>query len=66
MDKSAIVIGSGAGGMATAIRLSSLGLQVTVIEKNPVAGGKIGQIREKGIDLIQVHRCLPCHIWLTT
>lgn len=48
MTKTAIVIGAGVGGMATAIRLASLGLQVKVIEKNPVAGGKIGQIRAKG------------------
>jgi len=48
MEKSAIVIGSGAGGLATAIRLSALGLKVSVFEKNSVPGGKIGQIREKG------------------
>jgi len=48
MTKTAIVIGAGVGGLATAIRLASLGLQVSVFEKNPVAGGKIGQIREKG------------------
>lgn len=48
MDKSAIVIGSGAGGLATAIRLSALGLKVSVFEKNGVPGGKIAQIRDKG------------------
>jgi phytoene desaturase len=48
MDKSAIVIGSGAGGLATAIRLSALGLKVSLFEKNAVPGGKIGQIRENG------------------
>jgi len=48
MGKSAIVIGSGAGGLATAIRLSALGLKVSVFEKNPVPGGKIAEIREKG------------------
>ena len=48
MDKSAIVIGSGAGGLAAAIRLSAMGLKVSVFEKNSVPGGKIGQIREKG------------------
>jgi len=48
MNNKAIVIGSGAGGLATAIRLSVMGLQVSVFEKNPVPGGKIGEIREKG------------------
>jgi len=48
MDKSAIVIGSGAGGLATAIRLSELGLKVSVFEKNGIPGGKIGQISENG------------------
>ncbi len=48
MEKSAIVIGSGAGGLAAAIRLSALGLKVSVFEKNSIPGGKIGQINEKG------------------
>jgi diapolycopene oxygenase len=48
MTNTAIVIGAGAGGLATAIRLSNMGLQVMVFEKNPLAGGKIGQIREQG------------------
>jgi phytoene desaturase len=48
MTKNAIVIGAGVGGLATAIRLASMGLQVKVFEKNPRAGGKIGQIRQKG------------------
>jgi len=48
MNTSAIVIGSGAGGLATAIRLSALGLKVSVFEKNAVPGGKIGQIQESG------------------
>jgi len=48
MTKTAIVIGAGVGGLATAIRLASLGMQVKVFEKNPVAGGKIAQIREEG------------------
>ncbi|MDF1576563.1 MAG: phytoene desaturase family protein [Bacteroidales bacterium] len=48
MGKIAIVIGSGAGGLATAIRLSAMGHQVSVFEKNSVPGGKIGQINENG------------------
>lgn len=48
MEKSAIVIGSGAGSLAIAIRLSAMGLKVSVFEQNNVPGGKIGQIHEKG------------------
>jgi phytoene desaturase len=48
MEKKALVIGSGIGGLATAIRLSAMGMEVSVFEKNPVPGGKIGEIREKG------------------
>jgi len=35
------VIGSGVGGLATAIRLAKLGLKVTVYEKNSFVGGKV-------------------------
>ena len=34
-----LVIGSGAGGLATAVTAASLGLQVLVVEKEPVLGG---------------------------
>lgn len=46
--KTAIVIGSGIGGLASALRLSRKGYQVKVFEKNPGPGGKIGQFFEKG------------------
>ena len=39
--KTAIVVGSGAGGLATAIRLLSLGFQVTVFDALPHPGGKM-------------------------
>jgi len=41
MDKTAIVIGAGLGGMATAIRLARQGWQVKVLEKNTRVGGKL-------------------------
>jgi phytoene desaturase len=44
----AAVIGSGAGGMAAAIRLANKGYRVTVFEKNDHSGGKISEIRGKG------------------
>ena len=42
------VIGSGIGGMAVAIRLALKGYEVTVFEKNPSPGGKLGLIERKG------------------
>jgi phytoene desaturase len=39
--KSAIVIGAGLGGLASAIRLRRAGWKVTVLEKNMRAGGKL-------------------------
>ncbi|MEI7504792.1 MAG: FAD-dependent oxidoreductase, partial [Paludibacter sp.] len=39
------VIGAGIGGLAAAIRLSVKGHEVTVFEKNKVAGGKIFQLK---------------------
>lgn len=41
MSKKVIVIGGGIAGMQTAVTLSELGLQTTIIEKNEVLGGKL-------------------------
>ncbi len=41
MKEQVIVIGSGVGGMAAAIRLAKLGHEVTVLEKNSFFGGKV-------------------------
>ncbi|NDC77712.1 MAG: phytoene desaturase, partial [Chitinophagia bacterium] len=46
--RTAIVIGSGVGGLATAIRLAVKGYAVTVLEKNARAGGKLGLIERDG------------------
>ena len=43
-----IVIGSGIGGLATAIRLACKGYEVTVLEKNDAPGGKLGLIERNG------------------
>ena len=48
MIKMVIVIGSGVGSMATAIRLADQGYTVEVFEKNPAPGGKMSEIRGKG------------------
>jgi phytoene desaturase len=39
----AIIIGSGVGGLATAIRLKCLGFDVQVFEANPYPGGKLSE-----------------------
>lgn len=41
MSKKAIIIGSGLAGLASAIRLSSKGIQTHVFEKNGYPGGKV-------------------------
>lgn len=41
MKKNVIVIGSGVGGLATAIRLANSGFKVKVFEKNSFIGGKV-------------------------
>ncbi|MHA6482456.1 phytoene desaturase family protein [Paenibacillus sp. strain BS8-2] len=43
-----VVIGAGLGGLAAAIRLSSLGYRVTVVEQQPSAGGKLQRIEAAG------------------
>ena len=40
-----IVIGAGAGGLAAACDLARQGVEVTLIERAPVTGGKIHQQR---------------------
>jgi diapolycopene oxygenase len=43
-----VVIGAGLGGMSAAIMLARKGFQVTVIEKNSHAGGKLNQLQVQG------------------
>jgi phytoene desaturase len=44
----AVVIGSGFGGLALAIRLRAAGLDVTILEKRDKIGGRAYQLEEKG------------------
>lgn len=48
MNKKAIVIGSGLGGLATALRLARRGYRVEVIEQYKQAGGRLNQLESKG------------------
>jgi monoamine oxidase len=45
---SVIIVGAGAGGIATAARLAKAGLKVTVIEKNDFTGGRCSLIHRDG------------------
>lgn len=44
----AVVIGSGFGGLAAAIRLRAAGHRVSLVEAGPRLGGRAGQIRDAG------------------
>ena len=46
--KKAIIVGGGIGGIATAIRMSVMGYEVDLFEKNDVAGGKMYLIEKDG------------------
>lgn len=47
-NATAIVIGAGLGGIATAAKLASNGYKVTVLEKNATPGGRCGQLTRDG------------------
>ncbi|KAI0379145.1 phytoene desaturase [Hypomontagnella monticulosa] len=47
-QKRAIVVGAGAGGIATAARLAKSGFAVTVLEKNSFTGGRCSLIHHEG------------------
>jgi phytoene desaturase len=46
--KKALVVGTGLGGLCTAMRLASQGYQVTILERNGQAGGRLNQIKKDG------------------
>jgi phytoene desaturase len=43
-----VVIGGGIGGLAAAIRLRAAGMDVTLLERNDVVGGKVAVLRHDG------------------
>jgi len=47
-QRSAVVIGSGFGGLALAIRLQAAGLRVTLLEKREKIGGRAYQLKDRG------------------
>jgi phytoene desaturase len=46
--KTAVVIGSGFGGLAAACRLQAAGVQVTLLEKREMIGGRAYQLKDRG------------------
>lgn len=46
--KKVLIIGAGFGGLATALRLSSLGYEVEIVEKNDKPGGRMNLIEADG------------------
>lgn len=48
MNKDVLIIGTGLGGLATGLRLASRGYQVTFLEKNDKAGGRLNQLKKDG------------------
>jgi len=46
--KKAVIIGSGLGGLATALRLITAGYSVTILEKNKTPGGRLNQLKLDG------------------
>ena len=44
----ALIIGSGLGGLSTALRLSHLGYEVEIIEKYHQPGGRLNQLKKDG------------------
>ncbi len=48
MSKKVIIIGAGLGGLSTALRLTSKGYQVEIVEKYHQAGGRLNQIKKDG------------------
>jgi phytoene desaturase len=47
-SRKVVVIGAGVGGIATATRLAQAGYDVTVLEKNETAGGRLGRMDVDG------------------
>ncbi len=50
VDTDVVIIGSGLGGLTSAILLGELGLKATIIERNPLPGGLLRSYTRQGVD----------------
>jgi len=48
VKKQAVIVGAGLGGLSTALRLTTLGYQVHIVEKHSSPGGRLNTFTEKG------------------
>jgi len=48
MSKSVLIVGTGLGGLSTGLRLASRGYKVCFVEKAPVPGGRLNQLKKDG------------------
>jgi phytoene desaturase len=48
MSKQVLIIGSGPGGLASAMLLARAGAEVTILEKQPRVGGRTSLIESEG------------------
>lgn len=48
VNKKVLIIGSGLGSLATALRLTHHGYQVSIVEKHHQAGGRLNQLKQDG------------------
>ncbi|MCF8336298.1 MAG: NAD(P)-binding protein, partial [Bacteroidales bacterium] len=48
MKKKVLIIGSGLGGLTTALRLANDGYKVEMVEKYHRAGGRLNQLKKDG------------------
>lgn len=48
MNKKALIVGTGLGGLATGLRLASRGYELVFVEKNKQAGGRLNQLQQDG------------------
>lgn len=48
MTKKALIVGTGLGGLTTAMRLAKKGFQVEMVEKHHQAGGRLNQLKKDG------------------
>jgi len=53
MNKKVVIVGAGIGGLASALRLSTQGFEVEIIEKNDKAGGRLNQLKKDGFTFDQ-------------